>query len=93
MLEVTNILVTKDVMTNVTLADAKAHLSELVAQAEAGDAICITRHGKPAARLTAVVTPRAPIALSALRELTASMPAQSESAADFVREMRDDSRY
>ena len=55
-------------MTNVTLADAKAHLSE-------------------------VVTPRAPVALSALRELTASMPAQSESAADFIRGIRDDSRY
>ncbi|HLN23608.1 MAG TPA: type II toxin-antitoxin system prevent-host-death family antitoxin, partial [Patescibacteria group bacterium] len=57
-------------MNSVNLADAKAHLSELVAQAEAGEAVCITRRGKPVARLTAVATPHRPVVLSALRALT-----------------------
>jgi prevent-host-death family protein len=37
-----------------TLADAKAHLSALVSQAERGDETIITRHGKPVARLVPV---------------------------------------
>jgi prevent-host-death family protein len=41
-------------MEAINLADAKAHLSELVDRVEAGDSIAITRRGKPVARLTAV---------------------------------------
>ena len=33
----------------VTLAEAKAHLSALITEAEAGAEITITRHGKPVA--------------------------------------------
>jgi prevent-host-death family protein len=80
-------------MNTVNLADAKAHLSELVAQAAFGEAVCITRRGKPVARLIAVRTPRRPVALATLRALTESMPIQTESAGDFVREMRDGDRY
>ena len=80
-------------MNTVNLADAKARLSELIAQAASGEAICITRHGKPVARLTAVHAPRRPVALTALRALTESMPVQTASAGDFVREMRDGDRY
>ena len=40
-------------MDTITLAEAKAHLSELVDRIEAGDSIDITRRGKPVARLTA----------------------------------------
>ena len=36
----------------INLADAKAHLSELVDRVEAGGSIAITRRGKPVARLT-----------------------------------------
>lgn len=38
----------------ITLADAKAHLSALVNEAEAGSEFVITRHGRPVARLTGV---------------------------------------
>ena len=31
--------------------EAKTHLSELVARAEAGETVTITRHGRPVARL------------------------------------------
>ncbi|MDG4873607.1 type II toxin-antitoxin system prevent-host-death family antitoxin [Mesorhizobium sp. WSM4935] len=80
-------------MNEINLADAKAHLSELVDRVEAGDSIDITRRGKPVARLTAVAKPRKPIDVALLRSLTAVMPAQSESAADLVRSMRDSDRY
>lgn len=37
-----------------TLAEAKARLSALVSQAERGEEIIITRHGKPVAKLVPV---------------------------------------
>ena len=80
-------------MANVNLADAKAHLSELVERAAAGETVRITRRGKPVAQLTAVETPRKRIDLSALRASTGAMPLQREPARDLVRRMRDQDRY
>ncbi|TPK96925.1 type II toxin-antitoxin system Phd/YefM family antitoxin [Mesorhizobium sp. B2-4-12] len=80
-------------MDAINLADAKAHLSELIDRVEAGDSINITRRGKPVARLTAVAKPRKPIDAAVLRSLTAIMQPQTESAADLVRAMRDGDRY
>lgn len=80
-------------MTTVSLADAKAHLSELLDRVEAGDSIEITRHGKTVARLTAAKRPRQPIDVDHLRRLTESMPEQAESAGDFIRAMRESDRY
>ena len=77
-------------MKRVNLAEAKAHLSELIDRVEAGDSIEITRRGKPVARLTAITPPRKPIDIKALRALTDSMPYSEQSAADLVRAMRDD---
>ena len=77
----------------ISLADAKAHLSGLVDRVESGDAIDITRRGKPVIRLTAVRTPRKPIDADLLRSLTATMPSHGESAADLVRALRDGDRY
>ena len=84
-------------MTDVTLADAKARLSELVGRVMQGDAVRITRRGKPVAQLAPVIGKRAPIDVAALRALTDSMPpqteAEAEAAATTVRLMRDDARY
>jgi prevent-host-death family protein len=80
-------------MTDVTLAQAKARLSELISRAEHGEAVRITRHGRPVAQLMPVATPRKPIDTEALRKLTATMTPQGEPAADFVRRMRDEDRY
>lgn len=77
----------------ITLADAKAHLSELVDRVKAGDSIEITRRGKPVAQLTAVARPRKRVNAALLRSLTATMPVQTEGAADLVRAMRDGDRY
>ena len=77
-------------MPSVSLADAKARLSELIDRVEAGDSIEITRRGKPVARLVKVDVPRKPIDVAALRALTNSMSMSPQSAADLVRTMRDD---
>lgn len=80
-------------MTAISLADAKAHLSELIDRVEAGDAIEITRRGKPVALLTAVVKPKKQIDAVALRSLTSAMSRQVNDASDLVRAMRDGDRY
>ena len=80
-------------MSTVSLADAKAHLSELVDRVEAGETIDITRQGRPVARLAAAASPRQPIDLAALQKLTAGMAPQEPDAEALVRSMRDSDRY
>ncbi|MGH7088610.1 MAG: type II toxin-antitoxin system Phd/YefM family antitoxin [Stellaceae bacterium] len=80
-------------MKEVSLAEAKAHLSELVARAASGDSVVITRRGKPVAQITAIAMARKPIDFAALRALTERMPKQRTSARTLVRRMRDDERY
>jgi len=80
-------------MEAISLADAKAHLSELVDRVKAGESIAITRRGKPVAQLTAVGAERKPVDAALLRALTAMMPPQPQSATDLVRSMRDGDRY
>lgn len=77
----------------VNLADAKAHLSELVDRVEAGDSIDITRRGKRVARLTTIDKLRKPIDAALLRSLTDAIPGQTQDAADLVRSLRDGDRY
>jgi prevent-host-death family protein len=79
-------------MNPVNLADAKTHLSELIDRAEAGDSIDATRRGKPVARLTTVTTPRKAVDAARLQSLTANMPLQTQTAAEFVRSMRGSDR-
>ena len=38
----------------IPIAEAKDHLSALIARVEAGEEIALTRHGKPVARLVAM---------------------------------------
>ena len=45
-------------MGSVSIADAKAHLSELVERAAGGEAVRITRRGKPVAQIVAARAPR-----------------------------------
>ncbi len=80
-------------MDAVTLAEAKARLSELLDRVEAGESIDITRRGKPVARLTTVATPCRRIDAARLRAVTATMPRQTESAVGLVRSMRDGDRF
>lgn len=80
-------------MDRVSLAEAKARLSELVTRAAEGETVQITKRGKPVAQLAPIRQPRKAIDTEALRALTNKMPMQSESAGDLVRRMRDADRY
>ena len=80
-------------MDSFNLAEAKARLSELVERAAHGEAVRITRRGKPAAQLGPPEAPRKRIDPTALSAITAAMPRQAESARFFVRRMRDDDRF
>lgn len=76
----------------VSVAEAKAHLSQLLKAVERGEVISITRRGEPVATLSAASRPKQPIDIQRLRRLTAGMTYSDVSAVDIVREMRD-SRY
>jgi len=88
---VTILLVRRMELGQVNIAEAKAHLSELVARAEAGETVQISRRGKPVAQLSRIEQPRKPIGLDALKAVTDTIP---ESMADnVVTTMRDEARY
>jgi prevent-host-death family protein len=89
----TNWMVTSTVMDEVTVAEAKAHLSELIERAERGELVRITRRGKLVARLTGVERQVKPIDLAVLRALTASQPFQPDPARSWLRNVRDEERY
>lgn len=80
-------------MTQINLAEAKAHLSELVARAEAGEAIQISRRGIPVVELRAITQKRKPIDVAILRAVTDTLPPTTQSAEELVRVMRDGDRY
>ena len=80
-------------MDGLNLADAKAHLSELVDRAEAGETVEILRRGRPAARLSPPEAARKPIDADALAGLTSRLSRQKQGAAKAVRAMRDGDRY
>jgi prevent-host-death family protein len=75
-------------MATVTLVEAKTHLSELLDRVEGGEAVVITRHGRPVAHLSPVAKRKEPVpSLSAFR---AKMPRLRKSSAALIREMRDE---
>lgn len=76
-------------MDSYSLADAKARLSELVARAEAGETVEITRRGKPVARVVPTERKLEKVDVDRLRRLTDSLPWQDKSAVELIREMRD----
>lgn len=75
------------------LRDAKARLSELLDQVEAGETVSITRHGRLVARLQADQPARKPIDLDRLQALTKRIPPQPQTAQGLVRDLRDNARY
>jgi len=74
-------------MATVNLAEAKAHLSELLDKAEAGENVIIPHHGKPVAHLSALSQPKR--ALRPLAEFRAKTPHWRKSSATLLREVRD----
>ena len=80
-------------MSDISLADAKAQLSDLVERAIRGEDVRITPRGKPVARIVPIESERKPIDFEALKAFTDSLPVQTESAGDWLRKVRDGSRY
>lgn len=77
-------------MNTVSVAEAKAHLSELLNQVEAGEEIVITRRGQPIARLAPERKPLNALPLPSLAEFRATMPDSPISSVDLIRQMRDE---
>jgi len=77
----------------VTLANAKAHLSELTERAARGESVVVTKHGRPVVRFVAVETERQPIDAARLRALTDAMPMAQQEAGAFMRQAREAERY
>jgi antitoxin (DNA-binding transcriptional repressor) of toxin-antitoxin stability system len=90
----TNFLVmTRLGMVTVNLAQAKAHLSELLDKVETGEEVIITRRGRPVAHIRQAVSSKKPLPLAKLAAFRARMPRWRKSSAALLREMRDDERY
>jgi prevent-host-death family protein len=73
----------------VSIAEAKARLSELIAS---GEEIVVTKRGVPVATLQPLPTPRKKLDLAWLREMTKDMPMGPDSMT-VIRQMRDETRY
>lgn len=77
-------------MYNVSVAEAKAHLSELLNRVEIGEEIVITRRGQPVARLKGFKNPIKPIDFEEMDRIRASLPVSTVSSAELIRKMRDE---
>ena len=83
-------------MDRVNLDETKETLAEIVARVESGETVVITRGGEPVAKVEPVARqyePKKPIDFERLRRVADSLPYQEESAGDFMRRLRDNSRY
>ncbi len=72
-----------------SLAQAKAHLSELLNAVESGEEVVITRHGRPVARVVPAIPLKQPLPVQRLVELRHQVPAWKNSSAESLRELRD----
>jgi prevent-host-death family protein len=80
-------------MQTVSVAEAKAHLSELLKQVEAGEEIVITRRGRAVARLAPEKKPFKPLPLPSLAEFRAAQPDSQISSLDILLALRQEARY
>jgi len=74
----------------VSVAEAKAHLSELLDAVEKGEHVEITRRGKPIADIVPKESARKPIDVEWLRSVTATMTPSKIDSAELIRQMRDE---
>jgi len=75
----------------VSIAEAKARLSELIAS---GEEIVVTKRGVPVATLQPLPALRKKkLDLGWLREMTKDMPYQEEDSGSFMRRVRDTDLY
>jgi len=74
----------------VSVAETKAHLSELLARIERGEEVVITRRGRPVARLAPIQPAKKP--LSSLAGFRAQLSITTAPASEVLRLLREESR-
>ena len=79
-------------MNKVSVVEAKAHFSEIIARVESGGEVLITRRGSPVARLSGVEGSKKPLDLAAIDDFRASLTPGGMRGVELVRRVRDD-RY
>jgi prevent-host-death family protein len=77
-------------MVTVSLAQAKAHLSELLDKVEVGEEVVITRRGRAVAHILSATRIKKPLRLKKLAEFRAAMPALRRPSAELMRELREE---
>lgn len=77
-------------MKSVSVAEAKAKLSEILDAVIAGEDVMITRRGKTIAKIVASDLPKEKLDIDSLRALTSKMKPYPGS---FVENMRNEERY
>lgn len=80
----------ENVARKVSVAEAKAHLSEILDRVETGQDVLITRRGDPVARLSAVDRPRKPVDFARLDAFRATLPMDRKGSVQLIRRMRDE---
>lgn len=76
-------------MRAMSLAHAKANLSELINTVESGEEVMITRHGRPVVRVLPVSPIKQTLPLQHLAKLRQQVPAWHGSSAALLRDLRE----
>ncbi len=72
-------------MYTVSVAEAKAHLSELLDQVDAGEEVMVTRRGKLIARITGIGKRYKP--LTSLADFRGTLPCSKSNHTDILRKV------
>lgn len=72
-----------------SVAETKAHLSEIIKRVQSGEEVTITKRGEPVAMVTPVKKVAEVIDWKRIAEFRRTLPKSRMSAADLIREMRD----
>lgn len=79
-------------MTRVSVVKAKANFSRLLAEAEAGREVVITRRGEAVARISGVSPKKVPLNLKSIAAFRGGLVPAKPAASELIRRMRDE-RY
>jgi prevent-host-death family protein len=75
---------------SVSVAQAKARLSEILARVESGEEVVITRRGKAVARICPEHRPKKVLDLRAIDRVRGSLPRAKVSSAELIRQLRNE---
>jgi prevent-host-death family protein len=79
-------------MTRISVVEAKAKFSRLLAEVEAGREVVITRRGTAVARISGVAAKKIPPDMKSIAAFRAGLTPAKPAAAELIRRIRDE-RY